>query len=127
MAGYQQARKLAKTEEVSTAILQIQPENMQAMAILAFLERVKATRGDNAALEKSRVYGEKGFALLSNRTRTDGVTESEFRLMHSNMRILFQLGALVVVCVRETLRFVLFPLYLRSTAMCVACLSGVPS
>jgi hypothetical protein len=89
MAGYQQARNLAKTEEIATAILQIQPENMRAMAILAFLERVKATRGDNAALEKSRVFGEKGLALLQNWWRPDGVTENEFRIMRTNMRNLF--------------------------------------
>jgi hypothetical protein len=89
MAGYQQVRNLPKTEDIATAILQIQPENLRAMAILAFLQRVKATRGDNAALEKSRLYGEKGLSLLPNWTRPEGVTESEFGGMRTTMRNIF--------------------------------------
>ncbi|MGA7829101.1 MAG: hypothetical protein WCA04_15695 [Geobacteraceae bacterium] len=89
MAGYQKARNLDKTVETANAILKLQPDNLRVLVLVAFLQRVKATQGDKAALEQSRISGEEGLVRLSNWTRPDGVTEIEFGRMRTNMKAIF--------------------------------------
>ena len=51
MAAYQQAGNVAKVQETATRILQLDADNIRALAIVTFLKRNQATAsGDSSVL-----------------------------------------------------------------------------
>src|SRR5215831_9713804 len=65
MAAYQQAGNSAKVEELAKRILQLQPNNIRALAIVTALDRAKGTTGgDQKALQDSCTYSQTGLQQL---------------------------------------------------------------
>ncbi|HTC93385.1 MAG TPA: hypothetical protein VK699_08035 [Terriglobales bacterium] len=89
MAAYQQAGNQEKVQATAKRILEINADHVRALAIVAYIDRAKATQGDAAALKESCAYGEKGLAALPAWQKPDGVSDSDFEKMRNQMSDIF--------------------------------------
>jgi tetratricopeptide (TPR) repeat protein len=89
MAAYQQAGNQEKVLTMAKRILEINAGHVRALAIVAYIDRARATQGDAAALKESCVYGEKGLAALPAWQKPDGVSDSDFEKMRNQMSDIF--------------------------------------
>jgi hypothetical protein len=89
MAAYQKAGNVAKVQELAGQILEMDPANVRALAIAAFLERVKATSGDLAALKPAGDHCAKGLEALPNWRKSEGLSDDDFRKMSAQMTQIF--------------------------------------
>ncbi|HEY6873017.1 MAG TPA: hypothetical protein VI298_09870 [Geobacteraceae bacterium] len=89
MAAYQQAGNQAKVEQMASAVLQIDPDNVRALAISVYLQRFKATGGDREAAEKVRANGEKGLAAVQSWPKPEEMTDEAFARLRKQMTGIF--------------------------------------
>lgn len=90
MAAYQQAGNTQKVEEIARRILDSEPYNPRALAIITFIDRSKAASGDTAALQESCADARKGLTALSRFTsRPDAAGEAEGRKLRAQMATIF--------------------------------------
>jgi tetratricopeptide (TPR) repeat protein len=72
MAAYQQANNAAKVEDVAQRLLVVNPNNIRALAILAYLKKA------NVDFPNARKYAEQGLTALGNYAKPDGVTQEDY-------------------------------------------------
>ena len=90
MAAYQQAGNTQKVEEIARRILDSEPYNPRALAIITFIDRSKAASGDAVALQESCADARKGLTALSRFTsRPDAAGEAEGRKLRAQMATIF--------------------------------------
>ncbi|HLQ50220.1 MAG TPA: hypothetical protein VK129_01905, partial [Terriglobales bacterium] len=89
MAAYQQASNQAKVESSARAILGTSPNNIRALAILAYLDRAKATQGDTGALKEGCDYAQKGLQALPAWPKPEGVSDADFDKLRNQMSEIF--------------------------------------
>jgi hypothetical protein len=90
MAAYQQAGNVAKVESTARTLLTMNPGNIRALAILAYLDRAKATQGDAAALKETCAYGQKGIEALPTWSKPDILSDEEFGKLRNQMSEIFE-------------------------------------
>ncbi len=78
MGAYQQANNPTKMADVAQNILTVDPSNMQALVISAYL---KKTSGDFAGARK---FAEQGLAALPNYAKPDGATDDAYAKQKAN-------------------------------------------
>jgi len=81
MAAYQAAGNAAKVGETASRILALTPDNVRALAILAYLDRATATQGGPNAAEALRdacVHSRTGLLHLPGWEKPEGVDDAEF-------------------------------------------------
>lgn len=83
MGAYQQANNQPKVEQLASQILQIQPNNVRALAIVVFLQRNQIK--DAATGAKARGDAERCLQELPNWKQPDGVTPADYEKMKSQM------------------------------------------
>src|SRR5690348_15027869 len=81
MASYQQAGDSQKTLDAAQRVLQANPNNVRALALLAYNYRAAATTGgptmaDNLA--KAKQYGEQGLQALQTMQKPEGMSDADF-------------------------------------------------
>src|SRR5579872_2521150 len=89
MAAYQKVGDQAKIEEIANRVLQIDPNNIQALAIVTFIQSSKAQSGDAAAVAAARADGQKGLQQLSSWTKPEGVSDTDFQDQRKRMTAIF--------------------------------------
>jgi tetratricopeptide (TPR) repeat protein len=90
MAAYQQAGNTQKVEEIARRILDTEPYNPRALAIITFIDRGKAASGDTVALQESCADARKGLTALSRfASRPDLAAEGEGRKLRAQMATIF--------------------------------------
>jgi len=89
MAAYQQAGNQAKVESSARTILGTSPNNIRALAILAYLDRAKATQGDTGALKEGCDYAQKGLQALPAWPKPEGVSDADFDKLRNQMSEIF--------------------------------------
>src|SRR5262249_49003960 len=89
MAAYQQAGNSAKVEELAKRILQLQPNNIRALAIVTALDRAKGTIGDQKALQDSCTYSQTGLQQLPSWTKPEGMADADFQKLKTQMAGIF--------------------------------------
>lgn len=89
MAAYQQAGNQAKTEETAKRILQADPNNVRALAVVVFLQRTRATGGDKQALADLGQNAERGLKLLLHWLKPGGISDTDFARMHAQVTAVF--------------------------------------
>jgi tetratricopeptide (TPR) repeat protein len=89
MAAYQQAGNTQKVEETARRILESEPYNPRALAIITFLDRNKASSGDNAALQESCADARKGLTAISRFAARPDANEPEGRKLRAQMASIF--------------------------------------
>ncbi len=85
MAAWQAAGNRDKVAASAAQILQIEPDNVRALSVQAFLLRARATQGDQAALAPLRASAERGLALLPKWPRPDGASDADFAALKRQM------------------------------------------
>lgn len=92
MVAYQQANDAQKALDAATRVLQANPNNIRALALLAYNYRALASQGgpqmaDNLA--KAKQYGEQGLQALQNMKKPDGMSDADFTKLHNETGAIF--------------------------------------
>jgi hypothetical protein len=92
MQDYQQTNNQAKTVETAQKLVAADPCNERALALLSFIDRLKAQGGDPNAkqdLVDAKKYGDSGLECLPKFTKPDGTSEADFDKMKGQMTGIF--------------------------------------
>lgn len=91
MGTYQQKGDSDKMGDTAQRLLQLNPNNVRALALLAYSKRVKAQAGQNPQqnLADAEQYGQKGLAALQNFTKPDGMQDSDYQNLKRQMEGIF--------------------------------------
>jgi tetratricopeptide (TPR) repeat protein len=87
MGAYQQAGNQQKVEQLAKTILQVEPNNVRALAIVVFLERNQIK--DAASGAKARSDAERGLQELQNWKQPEGVSAADYEKMRNQMTGIF--------------------------------------
>jgi hypothetical protein len=90
MAAYQQAGNQAKVESTARTILGMDAGNIRALAILALLDRAKATQGDAAALKEACAFAAKGMDALPKWSKPETLPDADFGKLRNQMFEIFE-------------------------------------
>ena len=100
MGSYQQAGNAAKMSETANKLLQSNPNNVRALALLAYTERTQAQGGVNAQqnMADAMKNGKAGLAALDSFKKPEGMSDADFDKLKAQMSSIFNsavgLGAL---------------------------------
>jgi len=91
MIAYQQTGNAAKTEETAQKLLEIDPNNVRVLALMAYSARTAAGQGQNPQqnIQSAKTYGERGLAALQTMVKPDGVTPAQFEQLKEQTAIIF--------------------------------------
>jgi tetratricopeptide (TPR) repeat protein len=89
MAAYQQAGNAAKVEDTAKRLLQLNPNNIRALAIVVALDRNKATQGDQNALREMCTTSQTGLQQLPSWQKPQELSDADFQKLKSQMAAIF--------------------------------------
>jgi len=91
MGAYLQAQNQAKMLDAAQRLLQANPNNVRALAILASTSLAKAQANQDAQqnLANAKQYGEKGLQALQTFTKPEGMSDADFAKQKSQMAGIF--------------------------------------
>src|SRR5579862_980228 len=92
MQDYQQTNNQAKTIETAQKLVATDPCNVRALALLSYIDRLKAQGGDANAtqdLADAKKYGDSGMECLPKFTKPEGTSEADFDKMKGQMTGIF--------------------------------------
>lgn len=92
MQDYQQTNNQAKTIETAQKLVAADPCNVRALALLSFIDRLKAQGGDANAkqdLTDAQKYGQSGVECLPKFTKPDGTSDADYEKMKGQMSGIF--------------------------------------
>ncbi len=93
MRTYQQTNNLPKTEDAATRLLQANPNNVTALALLSYSKRMQALSSQGAAaqqsLQQAADYGQKGITALQTYQKPEGMTDDQFAQLKTQLAGIF--------------------------------------
>ena len=92
MVAYQQANDAQKALDTAARVLQVNPNNIRALALLAYSYRAMASQGGpqmQANLAKAQQYGQQGLQALQNMKKPDGMSDADFTKLHNETGAIF--------------------------------------
>jgi len=92
MVAYQQASNASKTIDTANRVLQANPNDVRALALLAYYYRSLAAQGGADAAKNadlSTQYGQKGLNALSNTPKPEGMSSADFTNFRSQLTAIF--------------------------------------
>lgn len=92
MAAYQAAGDAQKTLDTANRILQVDPNNVRALALLAYNYRMAAAQGGpqmTQNLAQAEKYGQQGLQALHNMSKPEGMSEADFTKFHNELTAIF--------------------------------------
>lgn len=92
MVSYQQTNNQAKMLEAAQRILQVNPNNLRALALLAYIKRAQAEAGGPDAqknLTDGAQYADRGLQALQTASKPDGTSDADFAKMKTQMSAIF--------------------------------------
>ena len=91
MGAYQQTGNAAKMMDAAQRLLQANPNNVRALALLAYTERTQAQAGQNAQqnLAMAKQHGEAGMQALQNFVKPEGMSDADFTKLKGQMAGIF--------------------------------------
>jgi len=92
MGTYQQAGNQQKTIDTATKLVTADPNNVRAMALLAYFKRLQAQGGDPNAkqlLADAKKYGQQGLDALPKFNKPEGTSDADFQKMKDQMAGIF--------------------------------------
>jgi tetratricopeptide (TPR) repeat protein len=90
LAADQRAGDEAKVGDVAQRILDLDPKNLRALAILTALERAQVTTGNAAAIGPMSEHAEKGLVALPAWSKPDGMADDAYKTLHDTMVVVFE-------------------------------------
>src|SRR5208283_4825454 len=91
MGAYQQAGNAQKTVDTANRVLQANPNNIRALALLAYYYRSLAAQGGADAAKNadlSAQYGQKGLDALPSMPK-EGMSDADYNKMHNELTGIF--------------------------------------
>jgi len=92
MQDYQQTNNQQKTIDTATKLVAADPNNVRAMALLAYFDRLKAQGGSPTAkqdLTDAKKYGQMGLDALPKFSKPEGTSDADFQKMKDQMTGIF--------------------------------------
>jgi len=91
MVAYQKTNNQAKMMDAAQRILQANPNNLRALALLAYIKRAQAEAGQDALnnLTQGAQYAEHGLQALQTAPKPDGTSDADFNKMKTQMSAIF--------------------------------------
>src|SRR3984957_1086198 len=92
MGLYQQTGNQQRTMDTATKLVQADPNNVRALTLLAYFDRMKAQGGDPNAkqlLADAKKYAQQGLDALPKFTKPEGTSDADFDKMKSQMTGIF--------------------------------------
>ncbi len=91
MGTYQQKGDAAKMGDTAQRLLQLNPNNVRALALLAYSKRIAAQSNQNPQqnLADAEQYGQKGKAALQNFAKPDGMSDADYANLKKQMDGIF--------------------------------------
>jgi tetratricopeptide (TPR) repeat protein len=91
MGAYQQAGNASKTIDTASRVLQANPNNVRALALLAYYYRNVCAQGGADApknCDQAAQYGQKGLDALPN-TPKEGMSDADYTKFHNELTAIF--------------------------------------
>ncbi len=91
MASYEQTGNTAKMVETANRLLQVNPNNLRALALLAFNARRAAEAGQNPQqnLQQGAQYADRGLQALQTAPKPDGMSDADFQKLKQQTTVIF--------------------------------------
>jgi tetratricopeptide (TPR) repeat protein len=91
MVDYQKTNNQAKMLDAAQRILQANPNNLRALALLSYMKRAQAEAGQDAQnnLTQGAQYAERGLQALQTAPKPDGTSDADFTKMKTQMSAIF--------------------------------------
>jgi tetratricopeptide (TPR) repeat protein len=92
MGTYQQANNVQKALDTAAKLVAADPNNVRALALLAYFDRLKAQGGDPNAkqlLADAKKYGQMGFDALPKFNKPEGMSDADFQKQKDQMAGIF--------------------------------------
>jgi len=103
MGTYQQANNVAKALDTAAKLVAADPNNVRAMALLAYFDRLRAQGGDPNAkqlLADAKKYGQMGLDALPKFNKPEGMSDADFQKLKDQMTGIFS-AAVGVAALQE--------------------------
>ena len=91
MGAYQQTNNAAKMNDASQRLLQANPNNLRALALMAYTKRAAAEANQNPQqnLAEAAQYADRGLQALKTATKPEGMSDPDFEKLKSQMSTIF--------------------------------------
>lgn len=91
MASYEQAGNPAKVKETAQRILQAQPNNLKALALLTYSARAAAEAGQNPQqnLQEAGQYGRQGLQAVQTAQKPEGMNDADWQKLKTQVTTIF--------------------------------------
>jgi hypothetical protein len=91
MGAYQQTNNQAKMLDTAQRLLQANPNNLRALALLAYIKRAQAEANQNPQqnLADGAQYANKGLEALKTATKPEGTSDADFEKLKTQMSVIF--------------------------------------
>lgn len=93
MRTYQQENNLPKTEDAANRLLQANPNNVTALALLSYARRMQALQQQGAqaqqSLQQAADYGQKGLQALQSYPKPEGMNDQQFDQLKTQLSGIF--------------------------------------
>src|SRR6516162_2208445 len=104
MGAYQKAGNASKTIDTAGRVLQANPNNIRALALLAYYYRSLCAQGGADAAkscDQAAQYGQKGLDALPNTPKPEGMSDADFTKFHNDLVSIFD-GAIGFAALQPT-------------------------
>ena len=91
MAAYEQTNNSAKMSEAANRLLQADPNNLRALALLAYSKRRAAESNQNPQqnLSEAAQAGEHGLQALQSAAKPEGMSDTDFQKLKTQTSVIF--------------------------------------
>jgi len=91
MAAYEKTGNAAKTSETASRILLVDPNNVRALALLAYTKRAAAEAGQASQQNSAEAvqYGQRGLQALASMPKPEAMSDADFEKFKSQVSIIF--------------------------------------
>ena len=104
MGAYQQAGNAAKTVDTANRVLQANPNNIRALALLAYYYRSLCAQGgadQPKNCDQATQFGQRGLDALPNTPKPEGMSDADFTKFHNDLVSIFD-GAIGFAALQPT-------------------------
>lgn len=92
MKTYQQANNIPKMQDAGNRLLQVNPNNLTALALMAYMDRMRALSNDPKAadlLNEAGQMGERGLQQLQTAPKPEGYSDADWAKMKESFKSIF--------------------------------------
>ena len=91
MRTYQQLGNIPKTMDTANKVLQANPKNVTALALLSYLHRAMAQQGQDPTnnMAQARQFGERGLQALPDFQKPEGMSDADFAKLKDSLAGIF--------------------------------------